>query len=171
MTRQVTSVKLNKTAAKLNKLNKEDEMLNYHWTWTDKQLPVMRPQTEGGMEALKEVTLIVAMFDHDTFNAHDPLGCALVPLRPPPDARHGEHGSSWDFSTPLSWERGIGHFRCTVNLATGRQVKPALAKAAAEGAGRQATTHSKAMNRAYACMQHASCDAQCGPVHVQCLVQ
>jgi len=53
-------------------------------TWTEKELPLLRPLVKA--EDLHKVVLIIAIFDHDVVGSDDFLGVVHVPLRRPEGA-------------------------------------------------------------------------------------
>mmetsp|Transcript_70882 Transcript_70882/g.188619 ORF Transcript_70882/g.188619 Transcript_70882/m.188619 type:complete len:608 (+) Transcript_70882:129-1952(+) len=110
-----------KSVTTTTKKASKDEWLS----WTERELPLMRPLVE--LEDLKEVTLIIAIFDHDLVGKDDLLGVCLVPLADP--AATGGERYDIEIDQPItlySSTKETGYIKGRLSIAGGSQIDSAL---------------------------------------------
>ena len=118
--------------------------------WADSEVPVLRPLVRSVAE-LERITLLLAIFDHDAASSDDELGAVRVPLGFYAAAAAGlfthRHGpDSYDIevrAAPIVLGNAHAHtgtLTVTLHVSGGDALRPALAKAAHDGAGSRATT-------------------------------
>jgi hypothetical protein len=107
--------------------------------WDDRDLPLLRPRCLA--EQLANVSLIIAVVDHDDLSADDYLGVFTMPLAPndyDPAAATVPEEYTVSFDGPLSCgnaTKGIGNIRGSITISSGACLEAALEKAKQDEAG------------------------------------
>lgn len=139
----------------------EEDARYYAWAWSDRQLPLLRPRVLGGAAELGGAALVLAMFDRDRVTRDDRLGTVAIGLgRPPDGCRGGPDDYSFDVSTEMPWEGGIGWFTCTVSVALGGAIPAALERARRDRAGALSTSLSSQRRGLGSGCAGGACDVQ-----------
>ena len=112
-------------------------------TYTDAQLPLL-PFGVDSADALRRVTLIVALFDRDVLKRDDPLGTVLISLAPPAEYEEGASEYELHVDEPIvlhGARNGAGRLSVTLTVSMGpHAAAAALTRAAVDKAGSRAST-------------------------------
>jgi len=108
-------------------------------TFSHKELPLLRPLVESS--ELSQVTLLLAILDHDLIGKDDLLGVIRIPLANPTGGSETQYEILVDSPIELYTEtQHTGRIKARLTVTTGEDVEEALRQAREDGVGQEASS-------------------------------